>query len=66
VTAAAGAAAAILAAAADAGVAAAQIGTTGGEALALPGEAPIAVGALVQAHESWLPHYMDGPGGERT
>ena len=55
---------AILAAAAKAGVAAARIGTTGGEALALPGEAPIAVDALEAAHESWLPRYMEGPGGE--
>ena len=55
---------AILAAAAKAGVAAARIGTTGGDALALPGEAPIAIAALRQAHETWLPHYMDGPGGE--
>ena len=60
------AAPAILAAAAKANVAAARIGATGGHALALPGEAPIAVAALIQAHESWLPHYMDGPGGERT
>jgi phosphoribosylformylglycinamidine synthase len=59
-------AAAILAAAVKAGVAAARIGTTGGGALALPGEAPVAIGALIQAHESWLPHYMDGPGGERA
>ena len=55
---------AILAAAAKAGVAAARIGATGGDALALPGEAPITVAALRQAHETWLPHYMDGPGGE--
>ena len=55
---------AMLAAAAKAGVAAARIGTTGGDALALPGEAPIAVAALKAAHESWLPHYMEGPGGE--
>jgi len=55
---------AILAAAAKAGVAAARIGLTGGGALALPGEAPITIAALREAHESWLPHYMDGPGGE--
>jgi len=30
----------------------------------LPGEAPIAIAALRQAHETWLPSYMDGPGGE--
>ena len=55
---------AVLAAAAKAGVAAVRIGTTGGETLALPGEAPITIAALRQAHETWLPHYMDGPGGE--
>jgi phosphoribosylformylglycinamidine synthase len=57
---------AILAAAAKAGVPAARIGTTGGDALRLGGEAPVGLAALSQAHESWLPHYMDGPGGERT
>ena len=57
---------AILAAAAKAGVPAAPIGATGGEALRLGAEAPISLDALRQAHESWLPHYMDGPGGERT
>jgi len=55
---------AILAAAAKAGVATARIGTTGGDALALPGEAPVLIAALRQAHEAWLPRYMDGPGGE--
>jgi phosphoribosylformylglycinamidine synthase len=55
---------AIAAAAAKAGVAAARIGTTGGDALALPGEAPVTIAALRQAHETWLPRYMDGPGGE--
>jgi phosphoribosylformylglycinamidine synthase subunit PurL len=57
---------AILAAAAKAGVPAARIGTTGGDALRLGSEAPVSLAALRQAHESWLPHYMDGPGGERT
>jgi len=56
-------ASAILAAAARAGVAAARIGTTGGAALKLPGEPPIAVATLVEAYESWLPRYMEGPGG---
>jgi phosphoribosylformylglycinamidine synthase len=55
---------AIVAAAAKAGVAAKRIGTTGGGALTLPGEAPIAIATLKQAHETWLPRYMDGPGGE--
>ena len=57
---------AILAAAAQAGVPAARIGTTGGDAVRLGAEAPVALAALRQAHESWLPDYMDGPGGERT
>ncbi len=64
VTASADNAPAILAAAAKAGVAAARIGTTGGDALALPGETPVTIAALRQAHETWLPRYMDGPGGE--
>ena len=55
---------AILAAAAKAGVAATRIGATGGESLTLPGEAPVTIAALRQAHETWLPRYMDGPGGE--
>jgi phosphoribosylformylglycinamidine synthase subunit PurL len=57
----AGSAAAILAEAAAAGVPAAVIGTTGGNALTLPGEDPISVGELRRLHESWLPDYMAGP-----
>jgi phosphoribosylformylglycinamidine synthase len=51
---------AVLARLAKAGVPAARIGTTGGDALTLPGEAPILVAELVGAHESWLPTYMGG------
>jgi phosphoribosylformylglycinamidine synthase len=59
-------ASAILAAAAGAGVPAGRIGTTGGAALKLPGEPPLALGALIEAYESWLPRYMEGPGGARA
>ncbi|WP_410492313.1 phosphoribosylformylglycinamidine synthase subunit PurL [Bosea sp. 685] len=43
-----------------AGVSALALGKTGGDALALPGEAAIAVAALKSAHETWLPAYMAG------
>jgi hypothetical protein len=36
------------------------IGTTGGEALALPGERPILLDALTERFERWLPAYMAG------
>ena len=42
------------------GVTASIIGTTGGDALELPGEAPIAITKLDTAHEGWLPAYMAG------
>ena len=54
------AAAEVLARLAKAGVAATRIGVTGGAALTLPGEAPVAVAALRAAHETWLPSYMGG------
>ena len=50
--------AALLAAATAAGVPAQIIGVTGAEALSFPGEAPVAVGALRDAYENWLPRYM--------
>ncbi len=50
--------AAIEAAARAAGVPLQQIGKTGGEALTLPGETPIVIADLVNAHEGWLPAYM--------
>ena len=37
------------------------IGSTGGEALILPGETPIPLAELREAFESWLPSYMAGP-----
>ncbi|MGO4736037.1 phosphoribosylformylglycinamidine synthase subunit PurL [Bosea sp. 2KB_26] len=45
-----------------AGVPAALIGRTGGNALALPGEAPLALTALDKAHEDWFPTYMSAKG----
>jgi phosphoribosylformylglycinamidine synthase len=43
-----------------AGVPTRHCGLTGGDALTLPGEAPILLGDLVKAHESWFPAYMAG------
>ncbi len=51
---------AILDAARQAGVPAQVAGTIGGDALTLPGEAPILVSALVAAHEHFLPAFMEG------
>lgn len=50
----------ILERAARAGIPAFRIGATGGGALHLPKEPPISVAELKQAHESWLPDYMNG------
>ena len=36
-----------------------RIGVTGGETLRLGGAAPVALAALTEAYESWLPHFMD-------
>ena len=35
-----------------------RIGVTGGETLRLGGAAPVALAALAEAYESWLPDYM--------
>ncbi len=43
-----------------AGIPATVIGTTGGEALILPGGEAISLDGLRAAHEGWLPAYMDG------
>lgn len=48
----------IVADARAAGIPIARLGTTGGDALALSGEQPVAIEALGRAHESWLPDYM--------
>jgi phosphoribosylformylglycinamidine synthase subunit PurL len=37
-----------------------RIGTTGGDAIAVAGEAPVSVATLKSAFESWLPAYMSG------
>jgi phosphoribosylformylglycinamidine synthase len=37
-----------------------EIGTTGGDALTLPGERPILVTMLRERFEGWLPAYMAG------
>ncbi len=42
----------------NAGVTVLYLGLVGGEALTLPGEAPISIGVLRDAHETWLPAYM--------
>ncbi|MFO1151547.1 MAG: phosphoribosylformylglycinamidine synthase subunit PurL [Alsobacter sp.] len=52
---------AVLTMAETAGVLARRIGTTGGDALTLPGQAPISVASLRRAHEAWLPDYMASP-----
>ena len=49
---------AVAAAAADAGVAAQEIGKTAAATLTLPGARPISVAELRAIHERWLPDYM--------
>jgi phosphoribosylformylglycinamidine synthase subunit PurL len=61
VTARAAEAAAIIDEARAAGVAVQRLGATGGDALTLPGEAPILVADLTAAFESWFPAFMAGP-----
>jgi hypothetical protein len=43
-----------------AGVPCARIGATGGDAIEVVGEAPVAIKALNTAFEAWLPVYMSG------
>jgi len=50
----------ILEDAALAGVPALALGTTGGEALVLPGTRPLTVSEMIATHEAWLPTYMAG------
>ncbi|MFQ5764360.1 MAG: phosphoribosylformylglycinamidine synthase subunit PurL [Rhodospirillales bacterium] len=52
---------AVLAAAEKAGVPAAVIGVTGGDALRLAGGGTAGLAALREAHEGWLPGYMAAP-----
>lgn len=54
-------AAPVLAAAAKAGVPAAIIGRTGGDALTLNGSLAISLTELKNAHQGWLPEYMAAP-----
>jgi phosphoribosylformylglycinamidine synthase len=42
----------------NAGVPAQRLGTTGGPAIAIPGERALSVAALAERFESWLPDYM--------
>jgi phosphoribosylformylglycinamidine synthase len=42
------------------GVPCAEIGKTGGDALVIEGEAPVAISKLKEGFESWLPNYMAG------
>lgn len=37
-----------------------RIGTTGGDAIAIAGEAPVTIESLRKSHERWLPDYMGG------
>ncbi|MBV9627963.1 MAG: phosphoribosylformylglycinamidine synthase subunit PurL [Xanthobacteraceae bacterium] len=55
-----GAVDAIIARAGIAGVPVRRIGTTGGEALTVPGEQPLSVEELRARFEAWLPQYMAG------
>jgi phosphoribosylformylglycinamidine synthase len=51
---------AVIARAEGAGVPVRRLGTAGGDALAIAGEAPIPVAKLTEAFEAWLPRYMAG------
>ena len=51
---------AVLARARDASVPVWRLGATGGNALTLPGERPLAVADLRGKFEAWLPAYMSG------
>jgi phosphoribosylformylglycinamidine synthase len=43
-----------------AGVPCTRIGTTGGEAIAIAGEAPVSIASLKAGFEGWFPAYMGG------
>ena len=53
-------AARILQEAAKAGIPARRVGKAAGDALKLPGEAPLLLSSLRTAHERWLPRFMGG------
>jgi phosphoribosylformylglycinamidine synthase subunit PurL len=42
------------------GVPCVRIGTTGGETIAIAGEAPVSVSSLKTGFEGWFPAYMNG------
>ena len=42
-----------------AGVPCARIGTTGGETIAIAGEAPVSIASLKAGFEGWFPAYMN-------
>jgi phosphoribosylformylglycinamidine synthase len=50
----------ILQDATDAGIRARIVGKVTGDALKLPGEAPLSLQSLGDAHERWLPGFMSG------
>jgi len=43
-----------------AGVPCVRIGTTGGETIAIAGEAPVSIASLKAGFEGWFPAYMKG------
>jgi phosphoribosylformylglycinamidine (FGAM) synthase-like enzyme len=43
-----------------AGVPCVRIGTTGGDAIAIAGEAPVSIASLKAGFEGWFPAYMGG------
>jgi phosphoribosylformylglycinamidine synthase len=43
-----------------AGVSCVRIGTTGGETIAIAGEAPVSIASLKAGFEGWFPAYMNG------
>jgi len=51
---------AVIKRAATASVPAHRIGSTGGDAITIPGERPVAINALAERFEGWLPGYMSG------
>ncbi len=50
----------VMTASRDAGIACRKLGTTGGNAIEISGDASLALADLGKTHEGWLPNYMDG------
>jgi len=42
------------------GVPCVEIGKTGGDTIAIEGEAPVSIASLKEGFEGWLPNYMAG------